>query len=243
MALDWRGSPSLISERQYFARPSLVVIPAERSESRDPGAKNSVRHVQPLGPGYSPAANSGMTRMAGAQLRDDKGGGHPDIGSARVRVQLMCSLSPPLPAVSCYGPSLACDGTRGALRPPRGQDRRPEGRAAEASRSGRPEPTVSGESVSNGVEPLTAFGGYRWTACCFAWRASGGKPKGARDRNRRHAGAVRQPPGREALEPGDRFRGGPRGSPGVRKRSAVADEAPAYPSHLRLSRRGGTARA
>ena len=26
-------------------------------------------------------------------------------------------------------------------------------------------------------------------------------------------------------------------------RSAVADEAPAYPSHLRLSRRGGTARA
>ena len=71
MALDWRHAPSLISERQCFARPSPLVIPAERSESRDPGAKNSVRHVWPLGPEYSPAANSGMARMAGAQPRDD----------------------------------------------------------------------------------------------------------------------------------------------------------------------------
>ena len=180
MAITWRCSPWLISGRPYLARPSPVVIPAERSESRDPGAKNSARPVQPLGPGYSPAANSGMTGRVGARLRDDKDGGY---GAAYPR----CSGLWHHALHRCLRRDVA-----GPIHRPRGSGRRPEGERV-ARDPGGPDAPVSGEAPAMARSRRPPFAAQG--AMASSRNGAGRKPKQCTGTRNRRRGCRKATPG------------------------------------------------
>jgi hypothetical protein len=105
-------------------------------------------------------------------------------------------------------PVAACDGTRSALRPSRGSDRRLEGEPAEGSRSGRPAVTVAVEAPA-----MAAECGDRRKAHGRSARKSWPAAACSGAQNRRHAGAARRPRG--PLQGSQRaLSRGPSGRPG-----------------------------
>ncbi len=160
-----------------------------------------------------------------------------DSPCAQPQVAALIPAPPPLWHPAC---AVACDGTWMRIRPSRGSGRRPEGRA-------------------DGWLEIREARWQPFPAKRQQWRGAGDRPCGSRcdgaqapeakvvprDRNRRRgcrkaAHGTLQGPGelRKGLSrrPGQASWGwvtGPR----------VADEAPAYPSHLRPACRGRTARA
>ena len=138
----------------------------------------------------------------------------------------------------------ACDGTRSALRPSRGSDRRLEGEPAEGWRSRRPAVTVAVEAPAMAAE----CGDRREAHGRLAARKSR-QPAAACSgaQNRRNAGAARQPRGPRQVPESPRARAleeARRGLLGPEvNRPPGRREAPAYPSHPRGFPQGRTARA
>jgi hypothetical protein len=165
-------------------------------------------------------------------------GGHPGHQAARVRVLSESCLSPPLPAVSSYaGRWLATGrGVYTVLPVARIGARKVE--LTDGSRSGRP-----------GSHPFPARR-QQWRRtgdCLMRLKVDGAPMRRTPKRDLGQKSPTRVPEGNpRAVRPWS-----PQGFPrrparvswSAAMRSAVADEAPAYPSHLRSHGRGGTARA
>ena len=143
-------------------------------------------------------------------------------------------LSPAVLAPVRFGRRLLRRDVGGAIRPSCAGGRRLEGER-DGSRSRRPAVTVSGRAPAMAPTPPTAER-HMADRACMGSDPQGPTPTGGRSCTAGHkspnAGAERQPPGREALEPERAPEEARAGLLGRLVRPAVADQAPANPSHL-----------